>query len=391
MTKPGLKILILITLLISTGCNKNKSGSDQNSNPPSSSPLILNELIIAPLVKNYSTMLQNKLDASTQSTLLLKESIDNFLAKPDTINLEKAKQKWHDSYLSFNQTAPFRILQSQKYNGVSKASVIDSSIGNPIDSWPIMPGYIDAISGFPNSGIVNDITLTLNKKNLRAQHRLTSPDEVSIGFHAIEFMLWGDSTTQNNNSNALKNINTKKPAPEKIKSKPVSRFLPVTHWEQTELNINQHSNNRRRKYLSLSSSMLLYDIEKTNNKVKSIWQLNPDARQVFIALYMQLGEIRKQLSNFNGNPYTSGSLSGDIHNDLILYTHSINDLIKPLAFNKQANSEKAIQIFSLTVFEIEKTLEELEKTPEESGLWDRLDFNLSQLESFLFTASNGSD
>ena len=380
MIKPGLKILIPVILLLSTGCNKNQDETDPKPNSQSSSisTLVKDEIIIEAMVKNYSAMLQKRLDASTLASLSFKESIIKFLAKPDTLSLEKAKQQWLESYLLFNQTAPFRILQRK-------------SIPGTIDSWPIMPGYIDSIPGFPNSGIVNDITLTLDEKNLRNQHGLTSPDEVSIGFHAIEFLLWGNPTTQNTNSNAEKTKASKNPEPETHNQQNVNRFLPVTHWEQAELDVSQHGNNRRRKYLSLSTTLLLNDIENTNKNVKDIWLLHPEANTVFHALTMQIGKIRKQLSDFNESPYTPDSFSGAIHNDLALQTLSIVELLKPLTSHEQSNTDKAIQNLSLIIIKTEKTLEELKDAPEENSLWDRLDFNLSQLESLLFSDNKDSN
>jgi len=385
MIKPGLKILLVTIVLMSTGCNKNQRETDNKSNSSSSSssssPHFSNDkVLIAALVNNYSNMLQKKLDASTLAALFFKESVDTFLAEPDNINLEKTKQKWRENYLSYNQTSPFRILQNQ--------SDRNKSIGNTIDSWPIMPGYIDAIPGFPNSGIVNDITLILDEKNLRSQHGLTSPAEVSIGFHAIEFLLWGDSAAQNIPPVAKKTNSSKNLLPERDNSKTISRFLPVKNWDQTELNISQHSNNRRRKYMSLSATILLNDIESTHKKAKDVWHQNPDAGQVFHALYMSLVEIRKQLSEFNEISYISSSFSGAIHKDLILHTHLIVELLKPLELHKQTDTGNTIQNLSLIIVNIEKALEEPGSSPEENGIWDRLDFNLSQLESFLFTTSN---
>ncbi len=54
-------------------------------------------------------------------------------------------------------------------------------------------GFLDALPAYPESGIVSDITLEMIAPTIRNQHQITSSDEVSLGFHAIEYFAFARS------------------------------------------------------------------------------------------------------------------------------------------------------------------------------------------------------
>jgi len=56
-----------------------------------------------------------------------------------------------------------------------------------IEAWPLTPGFIDSIENYPYSGIVNDSTIEITTDVLKAQHMITDPSEISLGFHVLEY------------------------------------------------------------------------------------------------------------------------------------------------------------------------------------------------------------
>ena len=56
-----------------------------------------------------------------------------------------------------------------------------------IEAWPLTPGFIDSIDNYPYSGIVNDFTIEITPDVLKAQHMITDPSEISLGFHVLEY------------------------------------------------------------------------------------------------------------------------------------------------------------------------------------------------------------
>lgn len=361
--KTYLTTLLIVILLITAGCNKqeNLPVNEENTAPK----LTLDASKLEAFRQHYSETLQKNLDASTLATLLLHDSIKQFLTTPDTENLEAAKQKWLDCYTAFNNTKPFTILTDKPTQP------------SYIDTWPMLPGYIDAIAGFPNSGIVNDLSLELNEATIRQQHGLTFPGEISTGFHALEFMLWGENPAASDSATTQE-------------VQHLERYKPVKQWDQPELDVSQLSNNRRRQYLSLISRMLVKDLEQTNAEAKAAWQANPHLQTMFQALYKKTGETRAHLSQFNGNLSEATTFSASVHNDLRKHTRLISELLKPLTGIEQGLPKDIRSNLLHTLVEIEKTINELSDIRNDIELWDKLDFNLSQLESLLFTLASAS-
>lgn len=72
--------------------------------------------------------------------------------------------------------------------------------GGPIDAlephlnaWPIDEAYIDQVAGKPTSGIIHDPATyqTLNGPLLLHANERGGETNISVGWHAIEFLLWG--------------------------------------------------------------------------------------------------------------------------------------------------------------------------------------------------------
>ncbi|MDX1693594.1 MAG: imelysin family protein [Ketobacteraceae bacterium] len=133
---------------------------------------------------------------------------------------------------------------------------LHEQIGLPLE----MPGYIDAVPGYPYSGIVNDTSVAISKEELLRQHGLTDITDVSLGFDVIEFLLWGEHR---------KNAET---AP-----RPLADFIAKQTWDTAdyelglaELDIAEHPNNRRRRYLEIAVMIL----EEHLNQLATLWNKN---------------------------------------------------------------------------------------------------------------------
>ncbi len=99
-----------------------------------------------------------------------------------------------DTNLALTRTA--WIVAHRKYKAAETVQVLQGGTMNAtLDAWPALGGYVDSAPGYPHSGIVNDTTIKIDAESLRAQHQLTDSSEVSIGFHALEYLLWGDPET----------------------------------------------------------------------------------------------------------------------------------------------------------------------------------------------------
>ena len=66
---------------------------------------------------------------------------------------------------------------------------------NRMDTWPLYPGYLDALPEWPESGLISDPYLEMTRKSLRTQHGATDASEASLGFAALFVALNGTEET----------------------------------------------------------------------------------------------------------------------------------------------------------------------------------------------------
>jgi putative iron-regulated protein len=142
--------------------------------------------------ETYADLVVASYDASIASATAMQGAIDAFLADPNEATLATAKQAWLAARADYSPTEAFRF-----YNGP-----IDNADDGPegqLNAWPMDEAYVDYVAGNPNSGIINDVDEypTITTDVLVEANENGGEENVSTGWHAIEFLLWGQdrSTT----------------------------------------------------------------------------------------------------------------------------------------------------------------------------------------------------
>ena len=156
-------------------------------------------------------------------------------------NLNLSKQAWLNAHSAYELTTLHRYYATQLMG--EQDSLVLMQLQYQINHWPIVPGYIDYVYGYPDSGIVHDINVNLDADSLREQHGSFDVSEVTLGFHVIEFLLWGydaDSV-----------------------ARPATDFDAVLELTPKEIEsgytLEQLSNNRRRLFLTVVADTLVND------------------------------------------------------------------------------------------------------------------------------------
>ena len=162
-------------------CSQLIVGCDNDSDAKTQHTLNLNETNSSLAIFAERTLINTT--AVYQEIDLLNESIALFLSEPTEENRAALGDSWARSHgaLVKSGTQPLSDELSAKHS---------SSLLYHADAWPIQPGYIDAIDGYPNSGIVNDITVSLSVESLRLQHGFSDADEIILGFHPLEYLIF---------------------------------------------------------------------------------------------------------------------------------------------------------------------------------------------------------
>ncbi|UXP31409.1 peptidase m75, imelysin [Reichenbachiella agarivorans] len=145
-------------------------------------------------IAQYATIVHaNYSDAHTDA-VALQTAIDALVASPSETTLEAAKDAWLSSRETYGQTEAFRF-----YGGP-----IDDEDGpeGQLNAWPLDESYIDYVivgdEPVDGTNIINspndfpEITAEI----LAGLNEQGSETNISTGYHAIEFLLWGQDLSE---------------------------------------------------------------------------------------------------------------------------------------------------------------------------------------------------
>ncbi len=138
------------------------------------------------VIENYARGVHHSYVVSLNSAIAMDGAIDRFIASPSAATLEAAKRAWLEARDDYGPTEAFRFYGGPIDND-------DDGVEGLVNAWPLDEGYIDYVEGNPAAGIINmrddfpvidaDLIVSLNEEG--------GEENVSTGWHAIEFLLWG--------------------------------------------------------------------------------------------------------------------------------------------------------------------------------------------------------
>jgi hypothetical protein len=108
-------------------------------------------------------------------TEVLRTTTERYLDEPSTDSRQALQDAWRSAHLAMV------ALESFCYITMADDQLFE------VDAWPMEPGFLDSLPEYPDSGIVNDFTLTISAEALIGQHGITDQSEVSAGFHPVEY------------------------------------------------------------------------------------------------------------------------------------------------------------------------------------------------------------
>ncbi len=147
------------------------------------------------VVANYAELVSNSYASALKAAKTLDASVVAFLDDPTEATFQDAKDAWLASRNPYSDTEAFRFYQGPIDNDDSDDD-IDEGPEGLINSWPLEEAFIDYVldgKKVVNGGIVNDAAEypTIDAKTLSEANGVASETSISTGYHAIEFLLWG--------------------------------------------------------------------------------------------------------------------------------------------------------------------------------------------------------
>ena len=199
------------------------------------------------LANSYANLVSHYYNEVSLSTQEMNNAIIKFVQAPDNNSLTNVKKKWIAARSIYGITEAFRFYGGP-IDGVNKYG--EEGPEGLINAWPLNEAYIDYVKGSPNAGIINNLSLEINNDTIIAANMSEDDADVSSGWHAIEFLLWGQDFSL-----------------ETAGIREASDYLPTN-----EINI------RRRAYLVATSALLLEHI----NWLSMEWLENGEGRKAFL-------------------------------------------------------------------------------------------------------------
>ena len=215
------------------------------------------------VIENYANIAEAKYADSLITAKALDAAIDAFLASPSDTTLAAAKGAWLASRVPYQQTEVYRFGNA----------IVDDWEGK-VNAWPLDEGlidYVDASYGTESdentlytANVISSAAIKINGESVDASaitpaflsdtlHEAGGIEaNVATGYHAIEFLLWGQDL--NGNESGAGN-------------------RPATDFSLTEC--SNGSCERRREYLKAASELMISDLEE----MAANWEAGGAARK----------------------------------------------------------------------------------------------------------------
>jgi putative iron-regulated protein len=189
---------LLLFILVLAACGNNTAPTEETAKTPATSQetTAVNTLTDAQkteVITTYADIVFASYEDSYETAVSLQQALEAFVAEPSEATQQAAKEAWLAAREPYGQTEAYRF-----YGGP-----IDDEDGPEglLNAWPLDESYIDYVDGIADSGIINNPVAypEINAELLASLNEAGSEENISVGYHAIEFLLWGQDLSADSN------------------------------------------------------------------------------------------------------------------------------------------------------------------------------------------------
>jgi len=143
---------------------------------------------VSPVVSHYASLVHANYQDTLTAARALRQAINVFLAHPSPETQQAAQKAWRAAREFYVQTEAYRF-----YGGP-----IDDENGpeGRLNAWPMDESYVDGVQGRADAGWINDRSFAITKKSVSEQNERGGEENIATGWHAIEFLLWGQDLSE---------------------------------------------------------------------------------------------------------------------------------------------------------------------------------------------------
>jgi putative iron-regulated protein len=188
-------------------------------------------------INNYANIVYENYTDALEKANAMQTAIDAFVANPTQTSFDAAKTAWLEARNPYGQTEVYRFYGGPIDNDIDGSESL-------LNAWPMDEAFIDYVQGNSLAGIINNPVAypTINKTIIESLNENGGETNVSCGFHAVEFLLWGQdlSTTS-------------------AGTRPYTDYVALTGTAQNQA--------RRGQYLSACASLIVDHLQT----IKDAW------------------------------------------------------------------------------------------------------------------------
>ncbi|PHO05710.1 peptidase [Rhodobacteraceae bacterium 4F10] len=204
----------------------------------------------ADVLSNYADIAEAKYSDSLITAKTLQDAVNALIAAPSQETLDAAKAAWIESRVPYQQTEVYRFGNAIVDDWEGKVNAwpldeglidyVDSSYGGPSDENPLNVANVIANPSFEISGKTIDASSITPEFLAKTLHEADEVEaNVATGYHAIEFLLWGQDLNGTNAGAGAR---------------------PFTDYAMGDACTGGHCD-RRAEYLRAATDLLVSDLE----------------------------------------------------------------------------------------------------------------------------------
>jgi len=190
-------LLVIIAGFAALSCQPEEPFQSQKNNPPRNLYQQLSDAMhstaihvgapVMPQAGDFNLLADRLHIRAIRDSELLNTAIGNFLTQTNHSNLRLARRAWHQAHTSL--TSLWLVYQADPLWRLLRQAKPHSAV-SLLDAAPLLPGYLDSIPGYPNSGLVAALDIPVNYASLAALHQHADREFVVLGLHPLEYFLW---------------------------------------------------------------------------------------------------------------------------------------------------------------------------------------------------------
>jgi putative iron-regulated protein len=215
--------LLMLAVTLVAACGDDDNNASESEPATATTVAASTDELKSQAVAHYADGVHRTYEATLASATAMDEAIDAFIADPTADTLKAAKDAWLAARPDYGISEAFRFYEGP----------IDNEEDGPeglINAWPMDEAYVDYVEDDANAGVINDPQTypTLDAELITSLNEKDGEANISTGWHAIEFLLWGQDLSEDGAG-----------------ERPVTDYTTGTNAE------------RRKTYLATTSDLLL--------------------------------------------------------------------------------------------------------------------------------------